>query len=185
MKSFSKIHLGYLFILLFAKNNFAQTIQDTIRKDSVKIFVLPAFIVQAQKDPEYEIRYQKLVRDVKKAYPYAKLVGFRLQLLEQNLQMLQTEKARKEYLLKSEKSIKDQYYRELVNLTVTQGKILIKLIYRETGRDTYSIIKEYRGNISAWFWQGISKIYTINLKKEYNPVEDWQIEQIIKSMGFE
>jgi hypothetical protein len=153
--------------------------------DTIKNYTLPEFIVQAQKDPEYEKRYQKLVRDVKKVYPYAKLAGFRLQLLEQNLQMLPSEKARKEYLKKTEKGVKDQFYAELSKLTVSQGKILIKLLHRETGRDTYSLIKEYRGNVTAWFWQGMAKFYTANLKTEYNPVEDWQIEQIIKSMGFE
>ena len=153
--------------------------------DTIKQYNLPAFIVTAQKDPEYEKRYQKLIHDVKKVYPYAKLAGFRLQILEQNLQMLPSEKARKEYLKKTEQAVKDQFYKDLVNLSVSQGKILIKLIYRETGKDTYSIIKEYRGNITAWFWQGMAKVYTANLKTEYDPVEDWQIEQIIKSMGFE
>lgn len=153
--------------------------------DSVYDYNLPNFIVQAKKDPEYEKRYQKLVRDVKKVYPYAKLVGFRLQLIEQNLQMLSTEKARKEYLKRSEKAVLDQYYTELQKLTVTQGKILFKLISRETGKDAYTIIKEYRGNVTAWFWQGMAKFYTTDLHTEYNPVEDWQIEQIIKGMGFE
>lgn len=155
------------------------------KQDTMKQYDLPTFIVQAQKDPDYEKRYQKLVRDVKKVYPYAKMAGFRLQLLEQNLQMLPTEKARKEYLKKTEQGVKEQFYKDLVNLTVSQGKILIKLIHRETGKDTYSLIKEYRGNITAWFWQGLAKVYTADLKNEYDPVEDWQIEQIIKSMGFE
>jgi hypothetical protein len=170
-----------LFTLVVCKA-YAQEIPKP--KDTVE-YNLPAFIVLAKKDPEYEKRYQKLVRDVKKVYPYAKLAGFRLQLLEQNLQMLPNEKARKEYLKKTEEDVKEQFYKDLVNLTVSQGKILIKLIHRETGKDTYTLIKEYRGNISAWFWQGMAKVYTANLKNEYDPVEDWQIEQIIHSLGFE
>lgn len=143
------------------------------------------FIVQAKKDPDYEKRYQRLVYNVKKVYPYAKLVGFRLQLIEQNLQMLPSEKARKEYLKRSEKAVLDQYYDELKKLTVTQGKILFKLISRETGKDAYTLIKEYRGNMTAWFWQGFAKYYSTDLHSEYDPIEDWQIEQIIKGMGFE
>ena len=168
-----------VFKFIFSANAQIQKLPDTLQ------YSLPDFIVKAQKDPEYEKRYQKLIRDVKKVYPYAKLSGFRLQMLEQNLQMLPSEKARKEYLKRTEQAVKDQFYKDLVNLTVSQGKTLIKLIYRETGKDTYTIIKEYRGNITAWFWQGMAKVYTANLKTEYNPVEDWQVEQIIKSMGFE
>jgi hypothetical protein len=173
--------LIFLFIITTGKMHGQEAPKS---KDTVE-YNLPNFIVLAKKDPEYEKRYQKLVRDVKKVYPYAKLAGFRLQLLEQNLQMLPTEKARKEYLKKTEEDVKEQFYKDLVNLTVSQGKILIKLIHRETGKDTYSLIKEYRGNISAWFWQGLAKAYSANLKNEYDPVEDWQIEQIIHSLGFE
>jgi hypothetical protein len=175
-----KLFASFIFFYLSIPALVAQTETDTL-----KSYDLPVFIVEAKKDPEYEKRYQKLVRDVKKVYPYAKMAGFRLQLLEQNLQMLPTEKARKEYLKKTEAAVKDQFYKDLVNLTVSQGKILIKLIHRETGKDTYSLIKEYRGNITAWFWQGMARVYTADLHNTYDPVEDWQIEQIIKSMGFE
>jgi uncharacterized protein (UPF0335 family) len=163
----------------------AQNAETSPTQDTIKTYALPAFIVEAQKDPEYEKRYQKLVRDVKKVYPYAKMAGFRLQLLEQNLQLLPNEKARKEYLKKTEKSIMDQFYKDLVNLTMSQGRILIKLVHRETGKDTYSLIRDYRGKITAWFWQGMAKVYNTDLHNTYDPVEDWQIEKIITSMGFE
>ncbi len=155
------------------------------QQDTVKQYNLPPFIVEAQKDPEYEKRYQKLVRDVKKVLPYAKMAGFRFQLMEQNLELLPTEKARKEYLKRTEEAIKDQFMDDLVNLTVSQGKILIKLIHRETGKDTYTLLKEYRGGFTAMYWQGMAKVFSADLKNEYNPVEDWQIEQIIKTLGFE
>lgn len=158
----------------------AQTPQDTIKQ-----YTLPSFIVEAQKDPAYEQRYQKLVRDVKKALPYAKMAGFRFQLMEQNLLLLPNEKARKEYLSRTEDAIKEQFMDDLVNLTVSQGKILIKLIHRETGKDTYSLLKEYRGGFTAMYWQGLARVFAADLKNEYNPVEDWQIEQIIKTLGFE
>lgn len=154
-------------------------------QDTIKNITLPDFIVNAQKDPEYEKKYQRLVYNVKKALPYAKLAAFRYQMLEQNLQLLQTEKARKAYLKKTEANIKDQFMDDLKGLTVSQGKILIKLIYRETGRTTYDLLEAYRGSFTAYFWQGMTKFYGGNLKDEYNPVEDWQIEQVIKQLGFE
>lgn len=156
-----------------------------VNPDTLLIADLPEFIVEAKRDPEYEKRYQKLVRDIKKVFPYAKVAGFRYQLIEQNLQVLTTEKARKEYLKRSEESIKEQFMDDLVNMTVSQGKLLIKLIHRETGKDAYGLIKEYRGGLSALYWQGLAKVFTADLKNEYNPVEDWQIEKIIKDLGLE
>lgn len=176
-----KIFITLLIIISGVHKILAQAPQDT----TVKQYDLPTFIVEAQKDPEYEKRYQKLVRDVKKALPYAKMAGFRFQMMEQNLQLLPTEKARKEYLKRTEEAIKEQFMDDLVNLTVSQGKILIKLIHRETGKDTYTLLKDYRGGMTALYWQGLARVFSADLKNEYNPVEDWQIEQIIHSLGFE
>lgn len=169
----------YLSFLLVSIQGYAQVKKDTLE------YNIPAFIKEARKDPEYEARYQKLIRDVKKVLPYAKMAGFRMQLLEQNLQNLPTEKARKTYLKRTEEDIKEQFMDDLVNLTVSQGKILIKLIHRETGKDTYTLLKTYRGNFTALYWQGLARVFTADLKNEYNPVEDWQIEQIVRGLGFE
>ncbi|MFN4083506.1 MAG: DUF4294 domain-containing protein [Bacteroidia bacterium] len=147
--------------------------------------VLPDFIVDAQKDPEYKKKYERLVYNVKKVLPYAKMASFRFQMMEQNLQALPTEKARKEYLKRTEKTIKDQFMDDLVNLTRSQGRILIKLIYRETGKTTYELLQTYRGDLTAIYWQALAKMFDANLKTEFDPVEDWQIEQIIKQLGFE
>jgi hypothetical protein len=172
----------FLFILFAFVANAQENQQPT---DTLRTVELPQFIAEAKRDPEYEKRYQKLVRDIKRVLPYAKVAGFRFQLMEQNLQMLPTEKARKEYLKRTEEAIKDQFMDDLVNLTVSQGKLLIKLIHRETGKDTYTLLKTYRGNLTAIYWQGLAKVFTADLKNEYNPVEDWQIEKIIKDLGIE
>lgn len=168
-----------VFAGLFPIGLLAQTRGDTMQ------YHIPSFIKEAQKDPQYEARYQKLVRDVKKVLPYAKMAGFRMHMLEQNLMNLPNEKARKAYLSRTEDGIKEQFMDDLVNLTMSQGKILIKLIHRETGKDTYTLLKTYRGNFTAIYWQGLAKVFDANLKNEYNPVEDWQIEQIIHQLGFE
>lgn len=175
-------NVALLFSLLFVMSAKAQQQQPS---DTLRTLELPQFIAEAKRDPEYEKRYQKLVRDVKRVLPYAKVAGFRFQLMEQNLQILPTDKARKEYLKRTEEAIKDQFMDDLVNLTVSQGKLLIKLIHRETGKDTYTLLKTYRGNLTAIYWQGLAKVFTADLKNEYNPVEDWQIEQIIKDLGIE
>ena len=173
-----------VFICLFTKFSFCAIAQINTT-DTIKNYILPEFIVKAKADPEYEKKYQRLVYNVKKVLPYAKLASFRFQMLEQNLQLLPNEKARKEYLKRSENSIKEQFMDDLMNLTVSQGKILIRLIYRETGSNAYDLLKTYRGHLTAMYWQTFAKFIGGNLKDEYDPIEDWQIEQIIKQMGFE
>ena len=173
-----------LLVGLFFKIAFCSVSQNN-PPDTIKNYTLPEFIVRAKADPEYEKKYQRLVYNVKKVLPYAKLAAFRFQMLEQNLQLLPSEKARKEYLKRSEKSIKEQFMDDLKNLSVTQGKILIRLLYRETGSNAYDLLRTYRGELTAMYWQTLAKFVGGNLKDEYDPVEDWQIEQIIKQMGFE
>jgi len=112
------------------------------------------------------------------------MASFRFQMLEQNLQALPTERARKEYLKRTEKSIKDKFMDDLIKLSRSQGRILIKLIYRETGKTTYELLQTYRGDFTAIYWQALAKVFDANLKTEFDPVEDWQIEQIIKELGF-
>lgn len=160
----------------------AQNEQDT---PLFYTYTLPDFIVEAQKDSNYQKNYNRLVYNVRKVLPYAKMASFRFQLMEQNLQVLPTERARKEYLKRTEKAIKDQFMDDLKNLTRSQGRILIKLIYRETGKTTYDLLQDYRGELTAVYWQAMAKVFDANLKEEYDPVEDWQIEQIIKKLGFE
>ena len=176
----NKIKCLIIIILLAAKSAVAQTpVPDTIR------YTLPDFILEAQQDSNYEKKYQRLVYNVKKVLPYAKMASFRFQLMEQNLQVLPTEKARKEYLKRTEQAIKTQFFDDLKNLSQSQGRILIKLIYRETGKTTYDLLQTYRGNFTAIYWQAMAKVFNANLKQEYDPIEDWQIEQIIKQLGFQ
>lgn len=175
--------LGSFFLLLFLCSGILKAQEQ--QPDTLRSMVLPDFIVKAKKDPEYEKRYQRLVYNVKKVLPYAKMASFRFQMMEQNLQLLPSEKARKEYLKRTEKSIKDQFMDDLMKMTQSQGRILIKLIYRETGKTTYELLQNYRGGLTAIYWQGMAKVFNANLKEEFDPVEDWQIEQIIKQLGFE
>jgi hypothetical protein len=172
-----------LFLAFFSTRNM---LWSQVGPDSANYtFTLPDFIVEAQKDSNYEKKYQRLVYNVKKVLPYAKMASFRFQLMEQNLQVMPSEKARKEYLKRTEKSIKNQFMDDLKNLTRSQGKILIKLIYRETGKTTYDLLQTYRGDLTAIYWQGLAKVFDANLKEEYDPIEDWQLEQIIKLLGFD
>jgi hypothetical protein len=125
-------------------------------------------------------RYTRLIYNVKKAYPWAKLAGEKLAEVEIHLVSLETEKEQKAYMKQVEKELLKDYKNDLKKLTITQGRILIKLIDRETGDTSYELVKELRGNLSAVFWQALARLFGSNLKSEYDPdEEDHLIEEII------
>lgn len=125
-------------------------------------------------------RYNKLVRDIKRVYPYAKLAKAKLDQMEREFQALETERARKEYVKTVEQQLMDEFGNELKKLTITQGRILLKLIDRETGETSYELLKTLRGSFSAVFWQTIARIFGSNLKAEYDAHgEDYLIERIV------
>jgi hypothetical protein len=125
-------------------------------------------------------RYERLIFNIKKVYPYAKLVRIRLERVNEELNNIPDEKDRKEYIKSVEKDVFSEYEDDMRQMTITQGRLLIKLIDRETQITSYELIKEYRGKISAGFWQGIARIFGTNLKAEYDADgEDLLIELII------
>lgn len=155
--------------------------------DTVPVFLLNKFnfTYGGSKTKEEKDAFLKLYRWVKKALPYAKLAAFRLQMMEDNLNLLTTERARKKYIKECEKAIKKQFMDDLKNMYVEEGKILLKLIHRETGKTTWDIMKNYGGTFETLFWQAIAKTYNANMKSTYDPVLDYQIEEIIKSLEIE
>lgn len=151
--------------------------------DTIPVYLLNRFVKTHETlSKEEKDAYIKLVRYVKKALPYAKLAAFRLQMMEDNLNLLTTEKARKKYIKECEKSVKKQFMDDLKNFYVEEGRILLKLIHRETGKTTWDIMKNYRGTFETIFWQAMAKSYDANMKTTYDPVIDYQIEEIIKTL---
>ena len=125
-------------------------------------------------------RYRRLVDAVKKVYPIAKIAKAKMATMEEELCRLPTKKAQKEYIKQIYQEIKDEYTPVLKHMTRTQGRVLLKLIDRETEYTAYEVLREFRGGFVAGFWQGISKIFGQNLKSEYDKDgEDRMIEQII------
>ena len=146
--------------------------------DTLPILELPEVRVYERRDFEYlylKRRYRRMIRNVKRAYPYAQIAGVRLKELDDHLVTLKSEKEQREYINQAEKEIMQEFENEVRKLTVTQGIILVKLIDRETGRTSYQVIKELKGGITAFFWQGIARIFGNNLKTEYDPVNDDRI----------
>ncbi len=154
--------------------------------DTIPIIELPEIRIYERRNYEYltlKRKYRRLIRNVKKVYPYAKIAGVELKELDSQLVRIENEKERKVYIEKAEKEIMVQFEKEVKRLTITQGIILVKLIDRETGRTSYEVIKDLRGGITAFFWQGIARIFGNNLKAEYDPEnKDKIIEDIVQGI---
>ena len=132
-------------------------------------------------DSKRELRkYKKLIRDLKKVYPYAIKARNQLIQMEWEFRKLETEKEKREYVKKVEKQLKEDFKDDLKKLTITQGRLLLKLIDRETGRTSYTLLREIKGGFSAVFWQTLARVFGHNLKADYEPHgEDRLIERIV------
>lgn len=132
------------------------------------------------KNKRYARRYGRLVRNLKIVYPYAKLAKQRLYEMEVYMMTLESERGKRKYINRVEEELKEEFEDDLRNMTYTQGRLLIKLIDRETGETTYKWIKELKGSFSAFFWQAIARIFGSNLKTEFDKSgEDRVIDEIL------
>jgi hypothetical protein len=128
-----------------------------------------------------ENRYRRLVHNVKRVYPYARLAGIKFNEYNELLISLPTEAQRRRAMRQAENELRAQFEEDLKRLTFTQGLILIKLVDRQTSHTSYDVVKEFRGMVSAVFWQGLGRIFGFNLKTEYDPQgEDRLIEEIVQ-----
>ncbi len=126
-------------------------------------------------------RYHRLVRNIKVTLPYARLAAEKLAAINKEMVAIEGNKRRRQYLRDAESELFEEFEAPLRKLTFSQGKLLIRLIDRETGDNSYNLIKEYKGGVPAFFWQGIARIFGANLKDEYNAEEDDKmIEHIIR-----
>ncbi len=125
-------------------------------------------------------KYDKLIRDVLKTYPYSKEIKGILVETYLYLQTLPDDEARKKHLDDVEKGVWDQYFPIMKKLTLSQGKMLIKLIDRECNQTSYELINAFIGKFKAGFYQAFAALFGATLKKEYDPTgADADIEEII------
>ena len=113
-------------------------------------------------------------------YPYARKAGAIMNDMNSRLSTMKNEKKRKSYIKSREKELKKEFADPLTNLSVYQGKVLMKLINRQTGNNCYDIIKEYKGGFTARFWQTLAYVFGSNLKQPYNPTTtEREMEMIV------
>lgn len=128
--------------------------------------------------------YNRLKYNVLKVMPYALFAKRRYERLERDLAVTSEKKVQKKLIKECDDEIKKMFNTEIKELTITQGKILTKLIDREIGRTSYDIVKETKGGFAAFSYQLIARVVGHNLKNTYSAVEDRDIESIIVNSGY-
>ena len=177
--------VSFLFSLLFILIN-AQEINvidfEVVDDDTIFFSELPEVEILEFKSKEERNTYFRLKRRVLKVYPYAVVAKIKLNEIKSTLDTIPKRRKKKRYTKEVTKWVKEEYADRLKNLSMNDGKILVKLIYRETNTTSYDIVKSYRGSFNAFFWQTMARFWDNNLKTEYDPVnirEDMLIEHII------
>ena len=157
---------------------------DSIYKKEINLNeVLIYKPVEFTNDKE-RLDYFVLKRKVTKVYPYAKMASERLSKLNTRLDKIKSKRKQKKYTKMLEKFLQEELTAELKRLTRTEGQILVKLIYRETGSTAYSLVRELRNGFRAFTYNTIAKVFKISLKETYDPLnvrEDLFIEDILRN----
>ncbi|WP_040298673.1 DUF4294 domain-containing protein [Arcticibacter svalbardensis] len=134
--------------------------------------------------PQARSLFNRLRYNVLKVLPYAKFARNRYSRLNEQLAETTDKKEQKKLVKACEKEIKDMFNKEIKNMTITQGEILIKLIDRETGNSSYELVKELKGGFTAFCYQSVARVFGHNLKQKYDPQEDRDIENVIVRYGY-
>ncbi|RKN81548.1 DUF4294 domain-containing protein [Ulvibacterium marinum] len=153
-------------------------LQSSIALDEVYVFSKLEFGSYKEK-----LRYYILRRKTLKVYPYAKLAAERLVELNDSLSKIKKKRKRKKYTKKVQKYIEGEFSEELKKLTRTEGQILVKLIYRQTGKTAFDLVKQLRSGWRAFWYQTTAKLFKISIKEEFHPDlvhEDYLIEDILQ-----
>ena len=205
MRRYSSLFIFLLFLLAAANASQAQDsasyahgkwgVNDTI--------TVQAIIINGEQFPYSELPmvyitrmpYDKMVKQLEAynrlrnavyvTYPYARQAGVVINDVNVHLITVQDKGERKAYIKSREKELKKQFTDPLSNLSVYQGKVLMKLVNRQTGNNCYELIKEYRGGLQARMYQTVAFFFGSNLKQPYdwqNDATDRQIENIVREM---
>ena len=160
-------------------SDFAEDKNDTLRVvilNDINIYPPQAFKNQAEEE-----KYLKLIRDVKKTLPYAKIIYSTLIETYEYIMTLPTEKEREDHLKRIEKDLYDEYMPVLKKMSLSQGKLLIKLVDRECNQSSYNILKAFLGPFRAGFWNIFAGMFGASLKTTWDPNgKDSEAERIVE-----
>lgn len=152
--------------------------------DTIEAKTLAGVYVWGKNDPKARAAWTRLRNAVYVTYPYAKRAGWVFNDIENHIANNPDKSAVKKYINTREKELKKEFAEPLKNLSVYQGKVLMKLINRETGGvNCYDILKELKGGFNARFWQTVAFLFGSDLKQPYDAAgKDAEIETIVKEV---
>jgi hypothetical protein len=199
----SKVKTDSLFNYLHQYNNLADTALNIYQKTNKNVAVVEMVVLERDtiyvsnmasfavvdlkpyKDKEKDLQFRRLKWHVKKVYPHAVNASNKLITYNEELKKVKSKRKRRMLMKVREKALKVEFEEVIKKMSKTSGRVLVKLIDRETGTSTYDIIKEMRGGFKAWIYQGVGKLYGADLKIRYNPKEnqeDEMIERVVQSL---
>jgi len=155
---------------------------DTIPYREMDMVFILSHMTEAQKEAFKQ--WTRLRNAVYVTYPYAIQAGYTINEVNFYLGRMGSEKERKKYLRSKEADLRKKFADPLMQLSIYQGRVLMKLINRETNNNCFEIIKEYKGGFSARFWQTVAWVFGGNLKLEYDPKgSDAEMERIVREVA--
>lgn len=153
---------------------------DTLLIELDEVMLLKKLKFESNYDRRYYYWFRKKTL---KAYPYAKLAGERLEVLNQRLDSIKSKRKQKKYTKRVQKYMEEEFTEQLKKLTRTEGRILIKLIHRQTGDTAFNLVKDLRSGWKAFWYNSTAKLFKLSLKNKYDPEnvrEDYLIEDILQ-----
>nr|WP_299017882.1 DUF4294 domain-containing protein [uncultured Polaribacter sp.] len=193
MKKILYIYITFFSLLTFSQerelDSLPKNIDDYIfvkPGDSVviqlnEITLLPKPKFNAKEDIRYYLWFK---RKVFKAYPFAKLASERLDSLNTSLDKIKSKRKKRKYTKQIQKFVEGEFTDQIKKMTTTEGRLLIKLIHRQTGKTAFENIKNVRSGWKAFWYNTTANVFKLSLKSEYNPAnnnEDYLIEQILQT----
>jgi len=181
-----------VFLMLFTILHAQKKERDTIIDDKVfiegnniefnldEVYLFKKLRFKNKKERNY---YFWFWRKVHKAYPYALQTAKILNDIDENLKKIKSKRKKRKYIRKAQKYLKEEFSDQLKKLTRTEGKVLIKLIHRQTGKTVFNLIKKYRSGWKAFWYDSTARLFDLSLKKEYHPESndfDFLIEDILQ-----
>lgn len=159
---------------------------EVVDGDTLLVANLPGFQVLDSKrytTDEEKYAYYRLKKNVRKVLPYAQMAAEKSKNYHDTVDTYQRRRGQRKYVKQKEDELKAEFEEELKKLTVTQGKILMKLIARETGESSYELVKDLRGGLSAFSYQTMARLFGHNMKVEYDPEgEDAMLELVVQEV---
>ncbi|NCE71541.1 DUF4294 domain-containing protein [Odoribacter sp. Z80] len=185
------LRIFFAILFIFCANTLSAQKSQTLRSvvtqgDTLPQVFLREVVVQAKTRSRkwydrYNRRNTRLEYNVRKVYPYALLAAAKITEIEEQLAHTTKESERKAIIREEYARLMKTFKTPLTKLSVTQGRILVRLIYRETNHTSFAHIREYKGAVNAYFWQSLALLFGNNLKAAYDPYgEDAEIEEIVQ-----